>query len=157
MSGEDFATRWGLPPDFQPVRYPIADDVKGILRDLLRPNEPVVVTLANEGDTILLVATPQRLFSVRYGGVTAGVTGCTVREFPWEGITNIVLQQAAINVKIVIHFKSSDGRTVAVGQRARLAKAATDNLMPFESAAGMEAFQAIYSIWQHRNGMAPLL
>ncbi|MBV9468374.1 MAG: hypothetical protein JO316_02225 [Abitibacteriaceae bacterium] len=150
MSTVDPAVQWGLPPGFQPVRYAVSDEVKEVVRSLLQPNEPVIVSIANEGNTISLVATPYRLFSIRSGGIVAGVTGANVREFPWAGITNMVLQQAALNVKIVLHFKSSNGRDVEVGQRARLAKAATDNLMPFESAAGAEAFQAIYNVWQHR-------
>ena len=37
MSGVDFAAQWGLPEGFQPVRYPIPDNAKAVLRDLLRP------------------------------------------------------------------------------------------------------------------------
>lgn len=151
MTETDAAARWGLPPGFGPVRYPIADDVKEVVRDLLGPDEPVVVSIANEGDSIAIIATPRRLFSVRTGAM-AGVTGFNVREFPWDGITNMVLQQAALNVKIVISFRTSDGRTVEVGRRAALGKPAADNLMPFESAAGTQAFEAIRAIWHHMRG-----
>jgi hypothetical protein len=30
-----------------------------------------------------------------------------VREFPWEGITDLRLQASALNVKISIHFKAA--------------------------------------------------
>jgi len=147
----DVAERWGLPAGFKPVRYPITEEVKGVLRDLLGPNEPVIVTLSNEGNTITLIATPQRLFTVRSGTVGgSGITGANVREFPWEGITKLILQPAALNVKIAIHFRSKDGRTVEVGRRAAMANDAVDNVMPFESAPGSEAFEAIYNIWEHK-------
>jgi hypothetical protein len=81
MSAEDAAVRWGLPPGFMPARFPIADDVKDLIRDMLEQGEPVIVTLANEGNSISLVATSQRVFSIR-SGLVAGVTGYTVREFP---------------------------------------------------------------------------
>src|SRR5690606_2033546 len=116
----DIATRWGLPAGFQPVRYPIEDDVKEVMRDVLRPDEPVVVTLANENNNITVIATPQRLFVVRSGVAGAGVTGYNVKEYPWEGIVNMVMQQVSLNVKYVISYKTSDGRTVEVGRRARL-------------------------------------
>src|SRR4028119_1290101 len=117
MSAEDAAVRLGLPPGLMPARFPIADDVKDLIRDMLSPGEPVIVTLSNEGNSISLVATSQRVFSIR-SGLVAGVTGFTVREFPWEGISDLRLQAAALNVKISIHFKSTDGRTVEVGRRA---------------------------------------
>lgn len=148
----DVAESWGLPAGFSPVRHPISDDVKNVVRDLLGPGEPVVVTLSNEGDSITLIATPQRLFSVRAGTVGgAGVTGANVREFSWEGITKLILQPAALNVKIAIHYRTMDGRTVEVGRRAAMGKDAVDNVMPFESNAGSDAFQAIYDIWQHKK------
>ena len=149
MSEVDAVARWGLPPGFAPVRFPVSDDVKSIVRDLLSAGEPVVVSLANEGDSISIIATPHRFFSIRTGQ-TAGVTGCTVREYAWPAITNMTLQQAALNVKIGINFRSTDGgRTAEVGRRAAFGKPATDNLMPFEPAAGAQAFEAIQSIWHH--------
>lgn len=147
----DAAQRWGLPPGFTPVRYAVSDPVKEIVRSQLGSDEPVVVSLANEGDTISFVATPQRLLTVRSGGVTAGVTGFDVRSFPWEGINKLILQQAALNVKIAVHYKTCDGRTVEVGRRAALGRPAIDNLMPFETVAGKEAFEAIYQIWENRK------
>ncbi|HEX8237359.1 MAG TPA: hypothetical protein VF600_15470 [Abditibacteriaceae bacterium] len=150
MSAEDAAVRWGLPPGFSPARFPIAEDVKELLRDMLRPGEPVIVTLGNEGNSIFIVATPQRVFSIR-SGLVAGITGFTVREFPWEGISDLRLQAAALNVKIAIHFKSTDGRTVEVGRRAALAKSAVDNLAPFETHAGTQAFEAIHTVWHYKK------
>ena len=148
----DVAESWGLPAGFRPVRHPISDDVKNVVRDLLSPGEPVIVTLSNEGDSISLVATPQRLFTIRAGTVAgSGITGANVREFPWEGITKMILQPAALNVKIAIHYRTMDGRTVEVGRRAAMGKDAVDNVMPFESAAGSDAFQAIFDVWQHKK------
>ncbi len=152
MSAEDAAVRWGLPPGFIPARFPIADDVKELIRDMLQAGEPVIVTLTNEGNSISLVATPQRVFSIR-SGMGAGVTGYTVREFPWEGITDLRLQASALNVKISIHFKSSDGRTVAVGRRAAFGKPAVDNLTPFETNAGTQVFEAIHSVWHYKKNI----
>lgn len=150
MNETDTAAQWGLPPGFQPVRHAIGDDVKSLIRDLLRPNEPVIVSIANEGNTISLIATPQRVFSVRTGA-TAGVTGFNVREFPWEGIADLRLQAMPLNVKIAVHFRTSDGRTVEVGRRAAMGKPAVDNLMPFETAAGTAAFEAIHGIWHYKR------
>jgi hypothetical protein len=154
MNGNDIAAQWGLPPGFQPVRYPVPDDVKSLIRDLLNANEPVIVSITNEDATISLIGTPQRLFSVRTGA-TAGVTGFNVREFPWEGITNLVLQSGSLNVKIAMHYRTTgDGRTVEVGRRAAMGRPAVDNLMPFETAAGTAVFQAIHSIWHHKRASA---
>lgn len=147
----DAATRWGLPPGFQPVRYPIEEGVKDVVRGLLGPDEPVIVSIANESNTISLIATPQRILTVRSAATGAGVTGYNTREFPWEGITNMVMQQASLNVKYVLSFRTTDGRTVEVGRRAALGRDAKDNLMPFESAAGTEVFEAIHGIWHHKR------
>src|SRR5439155_14985047 len=96
----DIATRWGLPADFVPVRLPIDDDVKDVVRDLLHPDEPVVVTMVNEGNSISIIATPQRLMAVRTGD-TAGVTGFNVKEYPWEAITDLTIQRPSTNVTFV--------------------------------------------------------
>jgi hypothetical protein len=150
-NGVDVASRWGLPPGFVPVRHPIDDEVKEVVRGELSPGEPVVITLANEEGTVSIIATPQRLLSVRSGGATAGVTGFNVRDFPWEGITKLVLQQASTTLKFAIHYKTSDGRKVEVGRRAALAMAATENLMPFDPTAGHEVFAALYQIWEYKT------
>ena len=154
MHGNEIAAQWGLPLGFQPVRYPVSDDVKLLIRDLLNANEPVIVSISNEDDTISLIGTPQRLFSVRTGA-TAGVTGFNVREFPWEGITSLVLQSGSLNVKIVVSYRTTgDGRTVEVGRRAAMGRPAVDNLMPFETTAGTAVFEAIHSIWHHKRTSA---
>lgn len=154
MNQEDIAVRWGLPPGFTPTRFGVNDQVKSIIRDLLQGNEPVIVSIANEGDTIAVVATPQRLFTVKTGAVQgAGVTGCTVKEFPWEGITNLVMQHAGVNIKYAIHYRTKDGRTVETGMRAKLGQAAVDNVMAFENEAGTEAFQAINMVWLHKTSI----
>lgn len=149
----DAATLWGLPEGFEPVRFPIPDAAKEVLRPMLGPNEPVLVMISNEGSSITLIATPLRVLSVKTGGAQAGATGASVKEYPYEGITDMKIQSAAINVKIAVHFKTTNnGRTVEVGVRARLAKDHIDNIMPFESTAGAEAFKAIYDIWVHKTG-----
>ena len=149
----DTATKWGLPPDFEPVRTPIPEEAKQVLRPMLEANEPVLVTISNEGNSITLIATPLRVLSVKTGGAQAGATGASVKEYPYEGITDMKIQSAAINVKIALHFKTTNnGRTVEVGHRAKLAKDHVDNIMPFESVGGAEAFKAIYDIWVHKTG-----
>lgn len=145
------ALRWGLPEGFVPVRYPIDDETKEMMRGVLQEGEPVVATIANEGGTVIVIATPQRLFTIKaktIGG--AGVTGFNTKEFPWEAITNLVLQNAPLNVVFQIHYRSNDGIKIEVGRRAKLAKDMTDKVMPFETEAGKEFFQAIYGIWHHK-------
>ncbi|HEX8834409.1 MAG TPA: hypothetical protein VF719_09425, partial [Abditibacteriaceae bacterium] len=136
---------------FTPVRYPINDEVKELVRTLLGPDEPVIVTVANESDSITLLATTQRVFSIRTGA-TAGVTGFTVRDFTWDALTDMRLQQAALNVVIALHFQSKDGgRTAETGIKAKFAKPAVDKLMPFETNAGTAAFEAIHAVWHHKR------
>jgi hypothetical protein len=96
-----------------------------------------------------VIATPQRLIVVKSGAAGAGVTGFNTKEYPWEGITNLVFQPVSINCKYSICYKSSGGK-VATGTRAKLGKDAKDDVMPFETVAGEEAFQAIYAIWHHK-------
>jgi hypothetical protein len=146
----DTSQRWGLPEGFAPVRYPIPDAVKDVVRGVLAPGEPVVVTLANEGGTISVIATPQRLITVKSGATGAGVTGFNTKEFPWEAITNLIFVPVSINCKFSICYKSTGGGKVETGLRAKMGKDAKDDVMPFENAAGEEAFQAIYAIWHHK-------
>jgi hypothetical protein len=146
----DAATRWGLPEGFVPVRYPVSYDVKEVVRGVLEPGEPVVATLANEAGTISLIATPQRLITMKSGATGAGVTGFNTKEFPWEGITNLIFQPVSINCKISICYKTTSGGKVETGLRARMGKDAKDDVMPFETAAGEEFFRAIYAIWHHK-------
>jgi hypothetical protein len=145
----DNAQRWGLPEGFTPVRYPIDESVKEVVRGVLAPGEPAVVTIANEGATVSVIATPQRLIVVKSGAAGAGVTGFNTKEYPWEAITNLVFHPVSINCKYSICYKSSGGK-VATGTRAKLGKDAKDDVMPFENVAGEEAFQAIYAIWHHK-------
>jgi hypothetical protein len=142
---------WGLPPEFVPVRYALSDATKNALRGLMQPNEPVVVSIANEGDTVSLVATPERLFAVKTAQMGAGASGVSVKEFPWEGVFNLVMTPMSFNLKIAVHFRSNDGRKVEVGRRALLAKPAVENLMPFELAAGEEAFNALMQLWNNKR------
>ena len=48
----DPAVLWGLPPGFEPVRQPIPDAAKQVLLPMLSADEPVLVMIANEGDSI---------------------------------------------------------------------------------------------------------
>ena len=152
MNQEDIAVRWGLPPGFAPLRFAVPDEVKSAVRDFLQGNEPVILAIANEGQTVSVVCTPQRLLTIKTGQ-GSGVTGCTIKEFPWEGITNLVMQHAGVNLKYAIHYRSKDGRTVETGMRAKLAQAAVDNVMAFENEAGTQVFEAINTIWLHKTSI----
>ena len=146
----DTAQRWGLPEGFTPVRYPLADEVKDVVRGVLAPGEPAIVTIANEGATVSVVATPQRLLVVKSGAAGAGVTGFNVKEFVWEAITNLIFQPVSINCKYSISYRTSGGGKVETGRRAKMGKDAKDDVAPFEHVAGEEAFQAMYAIWHHQ-------
>jgi hypothetical protein len=145
------AIQWGLPPEFVPVRYAIPDEAKHLVRDLLQPNEPVIISIGNEGDTVSLVATPYRVMVVKTASLGAGASGGSVREFPYEGIERIVMRPQSINLTLALHYRTSNGRTVEVGRRARLAKPAVDNLMAFELVAGQEVYEALLSIWEFKR------
>jgi len=148
----NIAEKWGLPADFQPTRFPIIQDVKEALREVLQANEPVIVSITNRAGTITLLATPWRIFSVKIGGLSGvGVTGCKVKEFPWEGVTNLVAQHAADNLKIAVHYRTSNGERVETGIRAALGKPAVDHLAAFDLENGTQAFNAINSIWQYKR------
>ncbi len=150
----DSAQQWGLPPGFAPARYAISDEVKAALRGRLTAGDPVIVSIANESDTVSIVATPGRLFTVKTGGLGAGATGVAVREYPWDSIQNMVQTPMTHNLKIAVHFRSNDGRTIESGRRAILAKPAVENLMPFEIEAGTEVFSALMQIWNARRAAA---
>ena len=143
------AARWGLPEGFVPVRFAIADEIKELLRPLLNAGEPAVVTLANIEGVVTLVGTPQRLFVVRSGQASAGVTGFSAREFPWEGVTKFTLAHAGAAVKLSVGFRTSNGRTAEVGRKAAMGRDATENALGFEAGQGQEAFAALHQIWQH--------
>ncbi len=149
MNAEDEASRWGLPEGFAPVRFAIADEIKVLLRPLLNPGEPAVVTLSNVEGAVTLVGTPRRLFVVRSGGVAAGASGVSSREFPWQGVTKLTLAQTAQNVKLAIGFRTSNGRTAEVGRRAVMGRDAVENAIGFDAAQGQAAFAALHQIWQH--------
>ncbi|RYG75422.1 hypothetical protein EON80_00740 [bacterium] len=149
----DMAEQWGLPPGFAPVRYSISDDAKNALRGQLPAGEPVVISISNEGDTVAIVATPSRLFSVKTGSLGAGAGGASVREYPWEGVFDFVMTPMTHNLKIAIHFRSSDGRKVEVGRRAMMGKPVVDNLMPFEIEGGQQVYRALLQVWNYKRAM----
>lgn len=150
----DVAEQWGLPPGFAPVRYSISDDAKNALRGRLPAGEPVIISISNEGDTIAIVATPSRLFSVKTNSLGAGAAGANIREYPWEGVFDIVSTPMTHNLKIAVHFRSSDGKKVEVGRRAMLAKPHVDNLMPFEIEGGQQVFRSLLQVWNYKRALA---
>ena len=145
------AAQWGLPPEFSPARFPIPDDAKAAVRPMLGEAEPVVISLANDENAIALVGTPQRLLVVKLSGLSAGAAGVNVREFPWEGIARIVATPLSFQLKIALHFRSSNGRTVEVGRRAHLGKANVENLAGFDLDNGNAAVAAMMQIWESKR------
>ena len=146
----DAASRWGLPEGFAPVLMPLPDEIKSQMRPLLRANEPVIIALGNEGDSLFLVATTERVFSVR-SGITAGTSGLQVREYSYQEIADLKMLQSPLNVKITLSFHSRDGRKAESGARAKQWKLYTDQLMPFETARGVQAFGALQKVWVHKT------
>ncbi len=144
----------GLAPNFVPVRYTISDDAKNALRSVLQASESVIVSIANEDDTVSIVATPQRLFAVKTAQYGVGAAGVSVKEFPWAGVFDIVMAPMTLNLEIAVHYRSNDGRKAEVGRRAMLAKPAVENLMPFELVAGEEVFRALLQIWNSSRAEA---
>ena len=142
---------WNLPPDFVPVCYPVSDEVKAIVRPLLGAAEPVIISLTNDEDAIALLATPDRVLSVKIGGLSAGATGVAVREFPWDGLTEIVATQLGLQMKLALHFRTSNGRTVEVGRRAHLGKPAVENLAGFDAETGHAVCAALLLVWNHKR------
>ena len=145
------AAQWGLPADFTPARFPIPDEAKTAVRPLLTPGDPVVISLANDEDALILVGTPQRLLVVKLSGLSAGAAGVAVREFPWEGITLIVATPLSFQLKIALHFRSSNGRTVETGRRAQLGRAGVENLAGFDLENGNTVLAAIMQIWESKR------
>lgn len=147
----DSAQKWGLPEGFTPLRLPIDDEVKSVVRGVLQPQEAVVVTIANESGTVTVIGTTSRLLTIKSGTAGAGVTGFQTKEYPWEALTNLVLQPASLNVVYRIDYKTSGGGKVEVGRRARMGKDASDKVMPFDTQDGTRAFEALYSILEHKK------
>lgn len=150
----DVAEKWGLPPGFRPIRFALSDATKESLRSVLNPNEPVIISISNEGDTVAIVATPTRVFSIKTTEMSAGASGASVRVYPWEGIFDLTMTPMTHNIKIAIEFRSSDGRTVEVGRKAKLAKPKTEQLTPFETVGGQEAFRGLLQIWNYKRSTA---
>lgn len=146
------ATQWGLPPEFSPVRFPIPDEAKAVVRPLLGSAEPVIISLANDEDALILVGTPQRLLVVKLNALGAGAAGVKVREFPWQGIARIVATPLSFQLKIALHYRTSNnGRTVEVGRRAKLGDAAVENLAGFDLESGNAALAAMLQIWESKR------
>jgi len=127
------------------------DDVKEAIRPQLAANEPVIVSLTNRTGSITILATPYRLFAIKTGELSgAGVSGCNIKEYPWAGITRLVGQQAMDNLRLAIHYRSINGKTVEVGRRAAMGRPAVDNLTPFDLDKGRQMLHAITMIWESR-------
>jgi hypothetical protein len=147
----DTAQRWGLPPGFAPIRFPIADDVKEVVRRILEPGEAVIATIANESGTISIIATTKSLITVKSGDAGAGVTGFQTKEYLWEAIENLVLQPGSLNIAIQIHYKTSGGGKVEIGRRAKMGRDAVDKVMPFNSENGTAIFEALHAVWNYKR------
>lgn len=142
---------WNLPPGFAPARCLISDEIKNAVRPLLGPNEPVIISLLNDENAIAILGTPDRVLSVKIGGLSAGATGLSIREFPWEGLTDIVATTLGLQTKIVLHFRSSNGKTVEVGRRAHLGKPASETLAGFDSEKAAAVCAALIAVWKHKT------
>ncbi len=142
---------WNLPADFVPFRQPVSDEVKATVRPMLGENEPVILSLTNDEGGLTLVGTPLRLLSIKTGELGAGAAGVKVRDFPWEGITRIVSTPLSFQLKIALHFRSTNGRTVEVGRRAQLAKAQIENLAGFDLDKGNALVAAMMQIWESKR------
>jgi hypothetical protein len=147
----DTAQRWGLPPGFAPVRFPITDEVKEVVRRILEPDEAVIATIANESGTVSIVATNQSLITVKSGDMGATATGVQTKEYLWEAIENLVLQPGSLNVAIQIHYKTSGGGKVEIGRRAKMGRDAVDKVMPFHTENGTAVFEALHTVWEHKR------
>lgn len=147
----DTAQRWGLPVGFAPVRFPIADDAKEVVRRILEPGEAVIATIANQSGTVSIIATNNSLITVKSSDAGAGVTGFQTKEYLWEAIENLVLQPGSLNVALQIHYKTSGGGKVEIGRRAKMGRDAVDKVMPFDSENGTAVFDALHSVWQHKR------
>ncbi len=144
-----------LPPNFVPVRTAISDETKAALRPLLQERgEPVLVSIANESDTVSIVATASRMWTVKTGALGAGAAGVLVREYPWDAVFDLVQTPMTHNLKIALHFRSNNGKSIEVGRRALLAKPAVENLMPFENQSGTEVFRALLQLWNFHRAKA---
>ncbi len=151
----DASQKWGLPPEFALVRYPIPEEAKIAARAVLGAEEPVLVSLGNEGDTVALVATPGRILTVKTQELGAGAGGAQVKSFPYPGIFDLTLRPQTFNVSFAIEYRTSDrGRTVEIGRRALMGHPKTDTLMAFEKVAGEEAFRALLQLWNWKKMQA---
>ena len=147
----DTAQRWGLPEGFEPIRFPIADEVKDVVRRILHPGEAVIATLANESGTVSIVATNKSLITIKSGDMGAGAGGVQTKEYLWEAIENFVLQPGSLNVAIQIHYKTSGGGKVEMGRRAKMGRDAVDKVMPFHTENGTAVFDALHSVWENKR------
>ncbi len=148
----DISEKWGLPPDFQPVRFAIPDDAKNALRPVLGANEPVIISLTNDEELVSLVATPGRILSLRTQEIGVSAGNAQVKAFPYPAIFNLTLRPQPLIVSLVIEYRTSDnGKTVEIGRRALLAKPKADTLTGFSKEQGEAAFNALTLLWNWKK------
>jgi hypothetical protein len=148
----DASQKWGLPPDFAPVRYAIPDHAKIAVRALLGADEPVIVSLSNEEELVSIVATPERIITVRAQELGVGAGTSQVKSFPWPSVFDLTLRPQLHTATLVIEYRTSDGgKTVEIGRRALLAKPKSDTFLGFQKAAGEDAFRALLQVWNWKK------
>ena len=148
----DISEKWGLPPDFQPARFPISDVAKIAVRPVLGAGEPIIVSLQNDEELLSILATPGRILVIRAQEMGIGAGGAVVKSFPWPGVFDLTMRPQAFNVSLVIEYRTSDGgKTVEIGRRAQLAKPKSDIFAGFPKAEGEAVFQALVLLWNWKR------
>ena len=153
----DTSEKWGLPPGFSPVRFSIPDDAKNAVRGELGAGEPVIVSLCNEDEVVTLLATPERVISIRVQEMGVNAGQAQLKSFPWSGLFDITMRPQAATVSLVLEYRTSDnGKTVEVGKRAQLGKAKSDTFAPFSKNEGEAVFRALLQVWNWKKAQPPI-
>lgn len=151
----DATEKWGLPPDFAPVRFSIPDDAKIAVRAQLGAEEPVLVSFSNEEELVSIVATPGRILSVRAQELGVGAGTAQVKSFPFPAVFDLTLRPQTSTATLVIEYRTSDGgKTVEIGRRALLAKPKSDTFLGFGKVEGEAAFRALLQLWNWKRAQS---